>query len=267
MERIILTSGNLEATILGNRQLVSLKDGDHEFMHRGGDPDYPDEVKIWPHSEFLMGPIVGPAKDGIVHLAGADYRLDRHGFLRHVTYTPMSHGRDTASFEFRYEAGRPIPSTTGSESFSFPYSFSIERHYTLLGNGLLLDFSVNNDTDIAMPFEIGWHPGFNAPDSQRDHDIWVDDERLKFSEICRAGSEVRKYDACTSYFYSGSRKVSVGSNLPKKMTWRKPGSSIYGDEPVNHLPREDQLHFVDGTLMEPRTMEDCWVRLTITRDR
>lgn len=263
MAATILRSSELEATILDDRQLVSLKHGDHEFMHRGGDPACTSDRAVWPHSEFLMGPIVGPPKDGVIEHAGERYSLDRHGFLRHATYRKLYANGYSAGFDFAYEGGTPFPSTTSDASFRFPHSFSIERHYSLLGRSLLLEFSLTNDSEVPMAFEIGWHPGFNAPDRQGSaYDVEVAGERLRFDQIAHNGGEVRKYNASEARFYSADRLVTVASNLPNLMVWRKANSSILGIEPVSDLP-ENEVHFRRGALYEPHCIYEFWVRLDL----
>jgi galactose mutarotase-like enzyme len=276
MGLIVLREGNIEAKILDNRQMVSLTKDGHEFMHRGGNPEFADERAIWPYSEFLMGPIVGPAADNEVEIGGKKYKLDRHGFLRHVTYDRMmpeglsigyQDGGSAAAFAYKYLAGTPVKSTTDNQVFSFPHSFSIERHYELDRLGILLTFSVTNDSDEDMPFEIGWHPGFKAPDREGRFDLSINGERLKFADIGGAGSDVRLYSldetARASRFYSGDRHVEVFTDLPDRIIWRKPGTSIYGDEPVRRLPRPDMKHFIDVPKIPARGLEEYFVRLDL----
>ena len=124
-------------------ELVSLSKGDHEYIWNG-DPAF------WNRHAPILFPIVGKTFNNELHIDGKTYPIKQHGFARDSEFVPLGEGRilimDTDCLA------------------QYPYRFSLEADYRLVGSSVKITWTVSNLDDKPMHFQIGAHPGFMLPD-------------------------------------------------------------------------------------------------------
>ena len=124
-------------------ELVSLSKGDHEYIWNG-DPAF------WNRHAPILFPIVGKTFNNELHIDGKTYPIKQHGFARDSEFVSLGEGRilimDTDCLA------------------QYPYRFSLEADYRLVGSSVKITWTVSNLDDKPMHFQIGAHPGFMLPD-------------------------------------------------------------------------------------------------------
>ncbi|GGD33565.1 aldose 1-epimerase family protein [Croceicoccus pelagius] len=174
-EAVAIGSGELTARIspLG-AELVSITDaGGAEWM-TDGNPEF------WTGRSPILFPIVGELAGGKLRLDGAEYDLARHGFARKRVFERVSHDDGAVLFRLSDDEGTRAV---------FPFAFDLELFYEIEDTTLGMTATVRNTGNSAMPFSIGFHPGFAWPlpggGDKRDHSV-------RFIE--REGGPIRRLD-------------------------------------------------------------------------
>jgi len=144
-----LRKGALTAEVdaLGG-ELVSLKDETGLEYIWQGDPAY------WAGRNPNLFPIVGSLRDGAVRINGETYRMGRHGFARHKTFTLTGQGEDFVSFTLSQDEDTLA---------QYPFPFLLEVRHTLREDGFSTAFTVCNTGETDMPFCVGAHTAFRCP--------------------------------------------------------------------------------------------------------
>ena len=143
----IIQNEYLSATLsdIGGETL-SIRDKDgKEYMWRA-DP------AIWEDKAPLLFPICGEIKDGCYAYGGKTYKISGHGFLPKLPLTV-----------FEKSESRIIFKATESEKTleKYPFAFELTVCYTLVGKKLLMEATVKNTDEKALPFMFGGHPGLS----------------------------------------------------------------------------------------------------------
>ena len=113
----------------------------------GADP------KIWGRSAPILFPAVGRMyTDGYIY-KGKRYRMSKHGFLRDEMLSVKENKGNAASFIYR-------PTERIKEIY--PFDFTFETSFSLSGNTLVTEYTVENNGDETMFFSLGTHPGFSC---------------------------------------------------------------------------------------------------------
>ena len=112
------------------------------------------DAKFWARHAPVLFPNVGKFyKAGFNH-KGNFYPEGQHGFARDCDFVCTAQENDRASFVLK----------ANDETLKrYPFPFSLEIAYTLLGEKLTVTWKVENCGDEAMYFTIGGHPAFNVP--------------------------------------------------------------------------------------------------------
>ena len=145
---------------LRGAELRSLRDaesGDEFIWQR--DP------AIWAGSAPILFPVIGRLKDGGYTLDGTSHEIPKHGFARDMDFALVATGAASASFQL---------ANSDATSAAYPFAFSLEVTFTLLGRTLAVDYRVVNRSDRVMPFALGSHPAFNLPGVLEDWSIVFD---------------------------------------------------------------------------------------------
>lgn len=119
-----------------------------------------DPPKYWKGHATVLFPIVG----GIHNLRSSAtdgtkvWFKKQHGFVRHsvLEMTGTEDHGDHLSLGYRLVANEETLSM-------YPWRFSLEIEYSLYANRLKQTMKVTNLDVKPMPFQLGWHPGFNTP--------------------------------------------------------------------------------------------------------
>ncbi len=148
-ETVTIRSEGLTARIaLLGAELVSLHDsGGGEWM-TDGDP------AVWSGHAPILFPIVGELASGAYRLDGREFSLPRHGFARRRVFELVEHNGDRAVLRLTDDA---------ETRAVWPFPFVLDLHYAVEGDALTISAIVTNRGQDALPFSIGFHPGFAWP--------------------------------------------------------------------------------------------------------
>ena len=145
-------------------ELSSIKSSSGKEFMWGADPD------IWGRHAPVLFPIVGKlADDRYIH-EGNTYFLNQHGFARNMAFTLIKEEPTCLSFQLL-----PTPETKKA----YPFEFSLIIHYRLSGNAVEIQYQVENNDLVVMPFSIGAHPAFALNWGKDDR---IEDYFLKFEK-------------------------------------------------------------------------------------
>ena len=170
--------------------MSSIKDKDGVEYLWQGNPEY------WSSQAPVLFPIVGAyvmMKLFIVlvvrpHFTGV---IPRHGLVRKKTFTYEPLSENSLAFSITPDAEMLA---------NYPYDFELKIIYTLTGKTIKTSYQVTNrETEKAMPYFIGGHPGFNCPLLA---DECYEDYYLEFGEECYP-DRIGHTEAC---FLSGENK-------------------------------------------------------------
>lgn len=130
-------------------QLTSIieKASGTEYLWQG-DPTY------WKGQAPLLFPICGRLVEGRYTFRGKSYEMLLHGFIRNVDLTVEEADATHIVYSF---------CDNDETRAQYPFAFRFTVTYTLCGNTVKHDFTVENTGDEELPFGIGGHPGFNVP--------------------------------------------------------------------------------------------------------
>lgn len=114
---------------------------------------------VWARHAPNLFPIVGKLKDGSYTYQSKLYQLPQHGFARDNEFICIEERTDFLLFEF-----------TANEStlWKFPFHFSLQIGYKLIGNKIEVSYSVFNPDSKELYFSIGAHPAFNCPLQEKE---------------------------------------------------------------------------------------------------
>lgn len=109
----------------------------------------------------ILFPICGNLPDNTYTHAGTAYALKQHGFARELPWTVV----DTATED---SAQITLTLTSNDQTYPhYPFNFHLAFTYRLRGNRLELLQQVTNQGAEPMPFSLGFHPYFWAPDKSQ----------------------------------------------------------------------------------------------------
>lgn len=106
---------------------------------------------VWARHAPLLFPIVGKLAQDRYTLAGQGYTMKGHGFARDLDFERVAGGGDSLRYRLQ-----DSPATRAQ----YPFEFTLERSYSLIGGTLEIATSVTHTGPGVMPFSVGEHPGF-----------------------------------------------------------------------------------------------------------
>ena len=123
---------------------------------------------IWPRHAPVLFPIVGRLKGDSYTWNGKRYVLSSHGFARDSEFECIEATDESLSFRlFANDETRVC----------YPFEFSLEITYRLVGTTVEVHYEVMNLGEGTMPFSIGAHPGFSLAWGENDR---IEDYYLQF---------------------------------------------------------------------------------------
>jgi len=128
-------------------ELKSLKGVEYEYLWHG-DPAY------WHRSAPILFPAIGRFKDDRTFFNNKAYQIPKHGFLKNMRFTVVSH--DETNLILGFDANDETKNM-------YPFQFEFRVHYVLDHSTLTTTLTVKNTGDEPMPFHIGGHPAFKIP--------------------------------------------------------------------------------------------------------
>lgn len=129
-------------------ELSSLTDAAGREWMTDADPAY------WSGRSPLLFPIVGALNGGRYRLGGETYELPQHGFARRRRFELVE--REAAAARFRL-----VDDAQTREVY--PFAFSLDAEYRVVGGALTMTCTVTNRGDVPLPASFGYHPAFAWP--------------------------------------------------------------------------------------------------------
>ena len=151
-------------------QLLSLKDKDGKEYMWQRDPQF------WSRTSPVLFPAIGNSRGGKTIFEGQWYELPKHGFAKDMEFEEESRGEACVRLAVK---------ATEETRKRYPYEFSFAMEYNLTGDGLWIEYQVENRDSKAMYYCLGAHPGFNCPLKEGER---FEDYQLPFEkeEDCHA---------------------------------------------------------------------------------
>ena len=116
-----------------------------------------------------MFPIVGRLKNDSYILNGKEYNLPRHGFARNFEFEVIEKSENSVMFLLKEnEETQKV----------FPFEFELQLNYFLVENKLTLTYTVFNNSNEKMPFNIGAHPAFSIPTNFEEYSLLFEREEV-----------------------------------------------------------------------------------------
>lgn len=142
---ITISNKNLTATIntIG-AELVTLVKNQKNYI-------WTVDENYWNRTSPVLFPIVGRLKNDSYTYNEKTYSLSRHGFARDMEFTFDKRSEHQVIFELN---------ETEATKAVYPFNFKLFIAYTLMGNELVIEYFVRNQSDEVLPFSIGAHPAF-----------------------------------------------------------------------------------------------------------
>ena len=110
--------------------------------------------RYWSYSAPVLFPIVGKVKNGTYKVDGKEYNLPQHGLARLKEFEMIEKTDNKIIFELG----------ASEETLKvYPYKFSLKIAYTLVENGVVTEYIVENTDNKMIYFSIGAHPAFMCP--------------------------------------------------------------------------------------------------------
>lgn len=141
----------------------------------------------WNKTSPILFPIVGRLKNDTYRIENKTYELPRHGFARNLEFQIVNQTESSVVFVLE----------SNSETLkNYPFEFELRLEYELDENELKMKYSVENKSEVTMPFSIGAHPAFTIEDSFSDYS-------LKFNQT----EEFISYELDNEQFNAASKKI------------------------------------------------------------
>lgn len=150
-ETVILNAGDATLQVRSQgAEPIGWRVGGLDLLWPGGE--------AWARSSPILFPIVGRAAGGRIRVGDASYAIGTHGFAAEEIFVVAARSADSVSLRL---------SDTASTLAQYPFAFELDVSYRLTPSDVTASFQVSNPGDAAMPYAIGFHPGFRWPFSSR----------------------------------------------------------------------------------------------------
>ena len=147
----------------------------------------------WNKTSPILFPIVGRLKNDTYRIENKTYELPRHGFARNLEFQIVNQTESSVVFVLE----------SNSETLkNYPFEFELRLEYELDENELKMKYSVENKSEVTMPFSIGAHPAFTIEDSFSDYS-------LKFNQT----EEFISYELDNEQFNAASKKIQSENGI------------------------------------------------------
>lgn len=147
----------------GELNSITSKEDGTEYLWNGN-------KNYWGYHAPILFPIVGKVKDGVYKVDGKEYNLPQHGMARVREFELVEKTDNKLVFELQYSE---------DTLKVYPYKFSLKITYSLVQDGIITAYTVENKDDKAIYFSIGAHPAFMCP--IKGGEI-IDDYYFEFNE-------------------------------------------------------------------------------------
>ena len=135
--------------------------------------------EVWKGVAPTLFPNIGAMVNDTVTVEGKPCAMMKHGFARHMEYTPVRMGDSFCTLRL---------TDTEETLRNYPFHFSLDITHAFTPGGFVTAYLVENRDERAMPFCIGGHPGFTCPigENERfeDYEIRFETEEEGVSYLC-----------------------------------------------------------------------------------
>lgn len=151
-----LKNGHLKASISTfGAELTALKKENTNYI-------WTMDENYWNKTSPVLFPIVGRLKKDTYKIEEKEYHLTRHGFARDCEFK-LVHKTD-ASATFSLQENEVTLE-------KYPFQFELLIEYVLLENQLVIKYTVTNNSENKMPFNIGTHPAFAISNALEEYSL------------------------------------------------------------------------------------------------
>ncbi len=149
-------------------ELCSIKSlkTDSEYMW-GANPD------IWGSFAPVLFPIIGSLKNGVTMYKGKNYKIPKHGIIRHNNSIELkSKTANQLVFSLKYN---------DSLLKVYPFKFEFEISFKLTNNKIEVGHTITNLDKKPMLFSLGTHPAFKCPinNNEKYSDYYLEFEQTE----------------------------------------------------------------------------------------
>ena len=153
-------------TLRNDRLTVKISDlGAEVHSVQGNGCEYiwqPEEGHWQRHAPWLF-PICGGLSLGRYTYRGRSYQMQKHGFVRDMSFTVGERSETSISLSL---------SDNAETRAIYPFAFLLTVTYTLSGDRLLSEIRIANPGGEDLLAAFGAHPGFRVPLAGGDFDDW-----------------------------------------------------------------------------------------------
>jgi galactose mutarotase-like enzyme len=111
------------------------------------------DTEVWGSHAPVLFPIIGALKNGETTIHGEQYKIPKHGFIRHNKNLNCGLRKDN---EIVFQL------TDSPETWKiYPFHFTFEVAFELIDNRILVKHIVANNGANEMHFSLGGHPAFS----------------------------------------------------------------------------------------------------------
>lgn len=210
------------STFGGELNSITSKKDNTEFLWNG-------DAKYWKYHAPILFPIVGKVKDGKYKVDGETFELPQHGLARTREFNMIEKDENHIIFEL----------TWSEDTLKvYPYKFSLKITYTLVDNGVVTTYTVNNIDNKTIYFSIGAHPAFMCPIDSNEK---FDDYYFEFNK--KETSSTMQLDPLTGYLIHDKKEYLKDTNvIPLNFEIFKKDALIFDDLKSNIITLKSKNH-------------------------
>ena len=150
-------------------EIKSVVSGGVEYMWDG-------RPEIWSGTAPIMFPICGGLKDDKFVFEGKEYTLQKHGYARRTVFEVEEVSDAVVTFLHR---------SSEKTKVAYPFDYELRIRFSIDGNTLRSEATVENKSDKTMYFNVGFHEAYSTPEGVEAYDVIFDEnETLSATELC-----------------------------------------------------------------------------------
>ncbi|MBD7913898.1 aldose 1-epimerase family protein [Clostridium sp. Sa3CUN1] len=200
----ILENENIKistSTFGGELNNLITKNDNIEFLWSG------DET-YWKYHSPILFPIVGKVLNNKYKAENNEYELPQHGLARTREFNVIEKDNNHITFELLWSE---------DTLKIYPYKFSLKLTYTLLENGVSVNYNVKNLDNKEIYFSIGGHPAFMCPllDGEKFEDYYLQFNEKERADIMELDSNTGYFTGETKNFFNNENKINLNLDLFK----------------------------------------------------
>lgn len=127
---------------------------------------------VWGSYAPNLFPIIGALKENTYIFKDEEYKLPKHGFVRHNEDIVL-HQQTENSLTFKLTYNEQLLKI-------YPFKFEFFLTFTLLENTIIVSHTINNIDNKTMYFSVGGHPAFKCPIYENEE---YTDYTLEFEQL------------------------------------------------------------------------------------